>query len=364
MIENKTIAGENQSRATLSFSRDRRGMAAWLAEPAPMASLEFVSPDAFAMACFLVKDPVTIVDEVFELLQTAGNPELGQFGEFQSKTGLSLREDIAAPLGREFLFAVDGPILPTPAWKIVVEVDDPVHFQQTIERLVAEINARAAAEGKPGLAMSTGTSGGLNYHKIALGVLGQEADYIFTDGYMVMTASPALLLQTLQFRESRYTLAASAAFRALMPTDRRDHASGLLYQNFLPVIASLANYIPSKTPGLSEDQISGLREAAANTPPTLIAVYGDADQITIAARGLPGMNLVNMAGFSDVSKMVELNAKGGTAFALPSKQAFDKSKQETPGRGSERPPWRFFCTQSRWLSAHHALRKDVVRLHR
>jgi len=314
MIENRTIEGENQSRATLSFNHDRRGMAAWLAEPAPMASLEYVSPDAFAMACFLVKDPVVIVDELFELIQTAGKADLGELGEFQSKTGLSLREDVAAPLGREFLFAVDGPLLPTPAWKVVAEVDDPAHFQQTIERLVAEVNARAAAEGKPGLTISTGSTGGVNYHKIAFGVLGQEADYVFTpDGYMVMTASPALLLQTLQYRETGYSLARSIT--ALMPTDRKDHASALLYQNFLPVVASLANYVPNSTPGLTPEQVNGLREAAANTPPTLIAVYGDADQITLASRGLPGMNLVNMAAFSDVSRMVEANTKGANAFA-------------------------------------------------
>ncbi len=54
----------------------------------------------------------------------------------QAERGLDIRNDIAAPLGGEFAFAIDGPILPTPSWKMVFEVNDPAHLQQTLERVV------------------------------------------------------------------------------------------------------------------------------------------------------------------------------------------------------------------------------------
>jgi len=58
--------------------------------------------------------------------------------------------DFAKPLGGEFAFAVDGPLLPTPSWKMVFEVYDPAHLQQTLERVVEKMNELAARDGKKG----------------------------------------------------------------------------------------------------------------------------------------------------------------------------------------------------------------------
>ena len=38
--------------------------------------------------------------------------------------------DIFSWRGGEYAFAIDGPILPTPSWKLVFEVNDPAHLQQ------------------------------------------------------------------------------------------------------------------------------------------------------------------------------------------------------------------------------------------
>ena len=43
-------------------------MASWLAEPAAMGALEFISPDANLVAAFVMKDMGVVVDELFELI--------------------------------------------------------------------------------------------------------------------------------------------------------------------------------------------------------------------------------------------------------------------------------------------------------
>src|SRR5262249_7055121 len=136
IVEIKDEQGKPANRPVLSFNPSDHGIASWLAAPGPMGALQFISPDANVVAAFVVKNPSALVDDLLNAIN-AVDPNLQQhLAQFQSQTGLNIRDDLAAPLGGEFAFAVDGPVLPTPSWKLVFEVYDPSHLQTTIERLV------------------------------------------------------------------------------------------------------------------------------------------------------------------------------------------------------------------------------------
>ena len=120
-----------------------------------MGSLEYISPDANVVAGFVVKNPATLVDDLLGVLETVSPDLRKNLDKLQTDHGLNIRNDIAAPLGGEFAFAIDGPILPTPSWKMVFEVNDPAHLQQTLERVVGEVNKQAANFGKGGLGLGT-----------------------------------------------------------------------------------------------------------------------------------------------------------------------------------------------------------------
>ncbi|HSU81436.1 MAG TPA: FecR domain-containing protein, partial [Thermoanaerobaculia bacterium] len=109
IIDRREIDGRAETRAALTFDQARRGMAAWLAAPAPMGSLSFFSPDANFAAAFVVKSPVSILDEMLSV-----NPDFARaLEDARVRNGIDLRNDLAVPLGGEFAMAVDGPVLPT-----------------------------------------------------------------------------------------------------------------------------------------------------------------------------------------------------------------------------------------------------------
>ena len=131
-----------------------------------MGSLEYISPDANVVAGFVVKDPVKLVDDLLGVIETVSPDLRKNLDKQQADRGLDIRKDIAAPLGGEFAFAIDGPILPTPSWKMVFEVNDSAHLQQTLERIVGEVNKEAAKFGKTGLVWDRAEIGGRTYYTL------------------------------------------------------------------------------------------------------------------------------------------------------------------------------------------------------
>src|SRR4029077_20462280 len=66
-MQHREVGGKTDNRADLTFTSERQGVASWLAAPASMGSLEFVSPDASMVTSAVIKNPRAIMEG---LLQT------------------------------------------------------------------------------------------------------------------------------------------------------------------------------------------------------------------------------------------------------------------------------------------------------
>ena len=281
VFDQKDTNGKTHTQASLSFNDTQRGIPSWLAAPGPMGSLEYISPDANLVAGFVVKNPVSLVDDLLGVLDTV-SPELRKtLDKQQADRGLNLRNDIAAPLGGEFAFAIDGPILPTPSWKLVFEVNDPVHLQQTLERVVSEVNKEAAKFGKTGLTWEqTDVSGRLYYtlRSPEFGLL--EVNYTYANGYMIVGPSRALVERAIRSRESGLSLVRSAKFTAGLPADGNANFSAVFYHNLGALVpaglASTAGNLPSGP----QQAVKAITDDLA---PTLAYAYAQGDSITFAA---------------------------------------------------------------------------------
>jgi len=277
VAEEKEVNQQMEMRATLGFDPAHSGIAAWLANPAPMGSLDYVSPEAGTVAAFVVRDPAEIADLVGGVVSTtpAG---LGAQGD--------LRKDLAASLGGEFALSLDGPLMPVPSWKLVAEVYDPPRLQSVFARLVANANRLAAKNGGHTIQMAQENVDGRTYYTIDSPTLGPlaAAHYTFADGYLIAAPSRALVKRALDLKVAGTSITRSEKFLELMPRDHYANFSAVLYQNLGTSLAPLAGMLSGMTGAHRAGQPNPM-DRLGNLKPTLIAAYGAPDRITVASAG-------------------------------------------------------------------------------
>ncbi|HKO98179.1 MAG TPA: FecR domain-containing protein [Pyrinomonadaceae bacterium] len=316
VLDQKNANGKTQTQATVSFTEAQRGIPSWLAAPAPMGSLEYISPDANVVAGFVVKDPVRLVDDLLGVIETVSPDLRKNLDKQQADRGVDIRKDIAAPLGGEFAFAIDGPILPTPSWKMVFEVNDSQHLQATLERIVAEVNKEAARFGKAGLAWDRAELGGRTYYTLKSSDFGLlEVNYTYVNGYVVLGPSRAMVERSVRAQEQGYTLLKSSRFTAGLPTDGNANFSALFYHNLAPLVQPFADRIASSASSLPQEQQQAIKAMAADMPPTLAYAYAQGDSIKFAANteggpfGLSPASLLGVPNALEIQKVMQQGMK-------------------------------------------------------
>ncbi len=295
IIQSKDVDGQTQNRATLTFAKQRRGIVSWLAAPGPMGTLDFISPNASFTISIIVKDPRKIVQDILSFMQDE-DPSFGQkLADFEAETGVSIEDDVAGSLGGEATFALDGPVLPTPSWKVALEVTDATRLQGAIEKLVTGANQESQTEGKDGhLTLTQHTVDGRTYYDLQLtpptsqsgkpSPAPTDINYVYVDGYLLAAPSLALLTSSIQNRETGYSLPRSSEFTSRLPRDGYTNFSGLVYQNLWGALAPIADQLKS-TAALTPAQRQAIDALGQNNAPSLICAYGESDRILVANAG-------------------------------------------------------------------------------
>ena len=317
VLDQKETDGKTHTQASLSFNEPQRGVVSWLAAPGPMGSLEYISPDANFVTGFVVKNPVALVDDLLGAFGTV-SPELRKMLDNQQTAhGLDIRNDIAAPLGGEFAFAIDGPVLPTPSWKLVFEVNDPIHLQQTLERVAGEVNKEVARFGKSGLAWDQAEIGGRTYYTLKSSDFGLEVNFTYANGYMIVAPTRALVERALQSHDSGVSLLKSSNFTAGLPADGNANFSALFYHNLAPLVQPFANRIADTANSLPSGPQQAVKALAADMPPTLAYAYAQGDTITFAANteggpfGLSPASILGMPNALEMQSIIQRGMKDG-----------------------------------------------------
>ena len=275
IAEHRESNGEPENHLNLQFSGTRQRVASWLAAPAPMGSLDFVTPNAALAIAVLSKDPKAIADDILAMA-VSDDAQKNDMAETQAKLGINFRDDLAANLGGEFLLSLDGPVLPTPSWKAVIEVRNPEQLESTLERLTQSID-NLNEKGAHVVAIDSTEIGTQRYYAVHDQTLGKiVTQYTFADGYMIVAPDRALLIAALQTHASGDSLARSTSFKAVLPKDGNENYSAVAYQNLGPVMTPLLSQVSGET-------ANAIRQLAADSKPTAICAWGRDSRIEAAS---------------------------------------------------------------------------------
>ena len=276
IAEHREVNGKPENHLNLQFSGERQRVASWLAAPAPIGSLEFVSSNAAVAVAGLSKDPKMIANDIFTM---AGEDsvKLDHLNAAESAMHVSLRDDIAGNLGGDFLLAIDGPVLPTPSWKAVIEVRDSARMEKTLETVVTAVHEQTQGQGAHDIRIDSSEAGGQVFYAFEDVKTGNSmAQYTYADGYMIVAPSRALLIDALRSHRSGDSLGRSSAFKAMLPKDENENYSAVAYQNLAPVLTPLLSQ-------MSGDAAAAVRKLAADQRPTAICAWGKDSRIEAAS---------------------------------------------------------------------------------
>ncbi len=276
IAEHRELNGVPANHLNLQFTGTRQRVASWLASPGPIGSLDFVSPNASAVVATLTKDPAAIADDLMAMAsQAKGQPV--DWGEIDAKLQIDVRNDLMANLGGDFTLALDGPVLPTPSWKMVIEVNNASALESTLEKLVQAIRNHAQGTQAHVLTIEQSTVDSTAYYTIRDVTAGTVvAEYTYANGFMIIGPNRAIVMDALKTQASGNSLSRSASFRASLPKDENENYSSVAYQNLSPVLTPLLSQFTG-------DAAQAIQKLAADARPTVICAWGKDNRIEVAS---------------------------------------------------------------------------------
>jgi hypothetical protein len=247
----------------LAFSGPRHGVASWIAAPAQLGALDFISSKSPIAEVFRLKRMDQIFDDIVDI---AGPAALANLPQMEAQLNINLKQDILSKFTGEIGFEMTTPPFPAdagktpqPNFKIILGVSDAAGLQQTIKRLLATVPVQSGERQADGVTYNTLTTPAANGAT-------NEINYVFLDGYMVIATNRELAEDAVRVHRSGESLAKSAK---MAPGSGPIKASAVVYQNVGSMFASILKQMPDAASMLPKFLTSG------DPKPNVFLAYAD-----------------------------------------------------------------------------------------
>ncbi len=288
VAESRPANGGDATTLAVTFSGPRQGLAGIVGAPGPMGSLQFISPSAGLVVSLLTETPASVVQLLMGQHKSASPSAAQQAMQTDAK-------NLAAELGGEFTVAQDGPVLPKPTWKAIIEVNDSVGMQQAVAQFIADGNSVHQNEQ---MNLAQQTENGQTFYTLTNSAHAADTvSYTYAGSYLVAGSSLAAVQSALGTYTSGDALPNASAFQNELPDNGHTNFSAILYHNLGPQLAAVTSALSSGTASLGE--LQPLAGALLKDPkPGLVYAYGKPQQIELASTsGLLGMSWPDVMGW-------------------------------------------------------------------
>jgi len=261
--EHRSLPGQAASEMELSFTGPRHGVAAWLAPPARLGSLDFISPEALLAGAIVLKNVSEIFDEV-RGISTASNPNaFTTLDQMQVAAGINIKSDLLSHLTGEITLELDDVVKNEPKWRAVLGVNGPDRLKQTLSRIFSSLHVEPPQTGEDGV----------TYYNAAIPSAQNPAQlvYAFVDGYVIVAPTREWAAEGVRLHRGGGSLAKSAKFTTSLPPGRPLEASALLYEDPIAMLTLQMK----QSPDLAET----LTRLPSPTAPMLVCAYGEEQAI-------------------------------------------------------------------------------------
>lgn len=276
-VEQRSGAAGDESEATLSFRGAREGMASWLHEPGAIGAAEYISSGAIAASASSTRDPREAFDQILAL---AGSDSEFMSGirELESEIGISVRDDIAASLGTDFVLALEAMSVTEPQWILAFEVLNAGAIDDAVRRMVQNVNADIAARlgdtsDDDRLTFGEEIVNGRTWKMLYQGTDSTDGfTWTYDRGYLVGSTDRGAVMRAIAVRDAGSSLVRSADFQQQLPSGTGVHSSGFVWVD-IGRFAGAIEALGQDTFGIEGD-----------TQPLLVVVTGEDNRIHWASR--------------------------------------------------------------------------------
>jgi hypothetical protein len=268
LVESRGTGKNSTNHMELVFNGPRHGVASWIAAPAALGALDFMSPKSSIAEAFRLKSPAQMFDDIVEI---AGPMAFQMLPQIEQQFNVNLKQDILSKLGGEIGFEMQTPpqvaapaqgmAAAQPNFKVMLSVTDANGLQQTLKRLMAQSPVQPEEH----------VEDGVTFYSMAMpsaSGAGPEFNYFFLDGYLIVTTNRELAREAMNLHRTGGSLARAQG----QPVK----ASAFVYQNTGPFLAAMVRQLPPDVAGL-------LPKIFSDDQPQANMFYAYADDTSIRA---------------------------------------------------------------------------------
>jgi hypothetical protein len=251
------------------------GMASWLANAGSGGAAEYLSSDAVFAAYVSTREPRQLFEELTAQFAKLDPSSTGDLAEAEAKLGVNFAGNLAAALGTESAFAVEGLSATGPVWTMAALVNDPSTLDASIRRLVDVYNAELKPEGRANqVTIEQETADGRIWTTVKSGLAFLTVTWTYDRGYLVAASDRGAAMRAIATRNGGSPLVLSGPFLQQLPSSAGLHPSGFAWLNTRGAFQGFASMAPSPL----------LQQLLAERDPILVVFNGTTEQIHSASR--------------------------------------------------------------------------------